>query len=64
MGKKLHQGFGNKERILHRHMKSRPINYLMFTVQALILFPIVPQFHKDSISSELISLKLDKTLLN
>jgi len=49
MGKKLHQRFGSKERFLHRYMKSRPINYLMFTVQTMTLFQIVPQFHKDAI---------------
>lgn len=48
-GGKLYQRFRNKETILHRHMKSRSINYLMFTVQALVLFKTVPQFHKDAI---------------
>lgn len=49
MGKKLHERFGNKERIFRRHMKCRPINYFMFTVQAPILLQIVLQFHKDAI---------------
>lgn len=33
----------------YRQMKSRPINYLMFIIKALILFQIVPQFHKNAI---------------
>lgn len=63
MGKRIPSKTGNKERILHRHMKSRPINYLKFTEQALILFQIVLNFIK-MLSSELISFKLDRNLLN